>query len=65
MKVRTLTVAAILMCTTMLTSSCVGSFSLFNKLASWNRGATDNKFLSSSHLHMLYARLPTCWCSTR
>ena len=46
MKVRTLTVAAILMCTTMLTSSCVGSFSLFNKLASWNRGATDNKFLN-------------------
>lgn len=30
----------------LLTSSCVGSFSLFNKLASWNKRATGNKFLN-------------------
>ena len=29
-----------------LTSSCVGSFAMFNKLASWNKTATDNKFLN-------------------
>ena len=46
MKTKTLTVAAILMCASMLTSSCVGSFSLFNKLASWNKNATNSKFLN-------------------
>ena len=30
----------------MLTTSCVGSFSLFNKLASWNKDATGSKFLN-------------------
>ena len=30
----------------MLTSSCVGSFSLFNKLSAWNRDATGNKLLN-------------------
>lgn len=29
-----------------MASSCVGSFSLFNKLASWNKGATNSKFLN-------------------
>lgn len=46
MKRRFLTVATVLMCATMLTTSCVGSFSLFNKLATWNKGATGNKFLN-------------------
>ena len=46
MKTKTLTVAAILMCDSLLTSSCVGSFSLFNKLASWNKNATNSKFLN-------------------
>lgn len=31
---------------TMLASSCVGSFTMFNKLASWNKRATDSKFLN-------------------
>lgn len=39
-------VAVLLMGGAMLTTSCVGSFSLFNKLAQWNRKATDNKFLN-------------------
>lgn len=30
----------------LLFSSCVGSFSLFNKLSSWNRKATGSKFLN-------------------
>ena len=46
MKRRFLTVANVLMCATMLTTSCVGSFSLFNKLASWNKDATGSKFLN-------------------
>ena len=46
MKTKTLTVAAILMCASLLTSSCVGSFALFNKLASWNKNATNSKFLN-------------------
>ena len=32
---------------TSLFSSCIGSFSLFNKLAKWNLKATDNKFLNA------------------
>ena len=46
MKARHLSVAAILLAATVLTSSCVGSFSLFNKLAQWNKGATKCKFLN-------------------
>ena len=45
MKRRFLTVATLLLCATMLTTSCVGSFSLFNKLAAWNKDATASKFL--------------------
>lgn len=32
---------------TTLFSSCIGSFTLFNKLAKWNLKATDNKFLNA------------------
>lgn len=46
MKIRHLKVSAVLLAATLLTSSCVGSFSLFNKLAGWNKGATGNKFLN-------------------
>ena len=46
MKARHLSVAIILIAAASLTSSCVGSFSLFNKLASWNKGATKSKFLN-------------------
>ena len=46
MKMKHLKVAAILLSGALLTSSCVGSFGLFNKLASWNKGATNEKFLN-------------------
>ena len=46
MKRKSLTVATLLLCATMLTTSCVGSFSLFNKLAAWNKDATGSKFLN-------------------
>ncbi len=36
----------LLLAGTILTSSCVGSFGLFNKLAQWNKTATDSKFLN-------------------
>ena len=39
-------VATLFMAGAMLTSSCVGSFSLFNRLANWNRQATNEKFLN-------------------
>ncbi len=32
---------------TLLSSSCLGSFSAFNKLRDWNDGLTDNKFLDN------------------
>ena len=41
-----LTVAAVLLCGAMLTNSCVGSFAMFNKFASWNNRATNSKFLN-------------------
>ena len=39
-------VAALLCAASLLTSSCVGSFKLFNKLAGWNKDATGSKFLN-------------------
>lgn len=46
MKTRHLKVAALLMSGALLTSSCVGSFKLFNKLATWNKSATNERFLN-------------------
>ena len=46
MKKRTLTVATAILAATMLTSSCIGKFALFNGLLSWNQKATGNKFLN-------------------
>ena len=46
MKIRNLKVTALFMAVCLLTSSCVGSFGLFNKLASWNKEATGSKFLN-------------------
>ena len=40
-------VAALLLAGTMLTTSCIGSFSLFNKYESWQRNMTDNKFVNA------------------
>jgi len=46
MKMKHLSVAALFLATTLITTSCVGSFSLFNKLASWNTQATGSKILN-------------------
>lgn len=46
MRMKHLKVATLFMAGAMLTSSCVGSFSLFNRLANWNRQATNEKFLN-------------------
>lgn len=46
MKIKHVKVAAMLMAGCLLSSSCVGSFSLFNKIAKWNRHATKYKFLN-------------------
>ncbi len=46
MKIKHLSVALCLMAGVMATSSCVGSFALFNKLAAWNKDATNSKILN-------------------
>lgn len=46
MKKNYLGVVVAFMAATLLTTSCVGSFALFNKLASWNKRATNSKFLN-------------------
>lgn len=46
MKKNYLSISAVLLAAAMLSTSCVGSFSLFNKLASWNKQATGSKFLN-------------------
>ena len=44
-KNRFMTIAAFALCTTILFSSCVGSFGLFNRLSSWNQ-TVGNKFVN-------------------
>ena len=46
MKMNRMKVATLVLAGTLLTTSCVGSFGLFNKLASWNKRATNSKFLN-------------------
>ena len=46
MRMRHLKVAVVLLAGVLLTNSCVGSFSLFNKLATWNKSATSERFLN-------------------
>lgn len=46
MKIKHLKVAVLLMAASIVTSSCVGSFGLFNHLAQWNKKATGSKFLN-------------------
>ncbi|MCK9160744.1 MAG: DUF3332 domain-containing protein, partial [Bacteroidaceae bacterium] len=45
MKKINLKLATALLCGTMLFSSCVGSFSLFNRVAQWNNSLGD-KFVN-------------------
>lgn len=37
---------ALLLGTSIMYSSCIGTFPTFNKVASWNRGITGNKFVN-------------------
>jgi len=46
MKTRTLKVATILLAASLTMTSCIGSFSLFNGLAAWNKDATGNNILN-------------------
>ena len=46
MKKKNLRVSTLLLAATLLTTSCIGSLGLFNKLLSWNKTATDSKFLN-------------------
>ena len=46
MKIKHLKVSALFMAAALLTTSCVGSFSLFNRVAKWNMRATNSKFLN-------------------
>ena len=34
------------LCGSMMFSSCIGSFALFNKVKDWNEGVTDSKFVN-------------------
>lgn len=43
---RNIKLMACLFAATILTSSCVGSFCMFNKLAQWNKEATKYKFVN-------------------
>ena len=46
MKGKSMKAIILLLAGSMALSSCVGSFSLFNKLADWNKNATKDKFLN-------------------
>ena len=46
MKIKHLKVSVLFMAAALLTTSCVGSFSLFNRVAKWNMRATNSKFLN-------------------
>lgn len=46
MKIKYLTLSACLVAYAFTATSCVGSFAMFNKLASWNKHATNSKFLN-------------------
>lgn len=43
---KNLKIMACIMAVSLLSSSCIGSFCMFNKLASWNKSATKSKFLN-------------------
>ena len=46
MKIKHIQVAALLMAATMMTTSCIGSFSLFNKYEKWQCNMTKSKILN-------------------
>lgn len=46
MKKNALLASSLVLSACLLTSSCIGSFGLFNKMAAWNLGLTGNKFVN-------------------
>ena len=46
-----------LLCGSVMFSSCIGSFGLFNKLRNWNEGLSDNKFVNELVFLAMY-RIP-------
>ena len=47
MKTKSVKVAVLLLSGCLVFSSCIGSFSLFNSYAKWQRTMTDNKFVNA------------------
>lgn len=47
MKKKTLQLATVLLAGSVVFSSCIGSFSLFNSYAKWQRNMTDSKFVNA------------------
>ena len=50
---KNLKIMACIMAVSLLSSSCIGSFCMFNKLASWNKSATKSKFLNELVLNTI------------
>ena len=50
--------AALLLAGTLVTTSCIGSFALFNQLAEWNKTATDSKIVNGI---LGFVLLPTAY----
>lgn len=65
MKIRHLKVSALLLAATLLTSSCVGSFSLFNRVAKWNTHATSSKFLNEIIFILISPKTPATSMASR
>jgi hypothetical protein len=40
-------IGAIALCSTLLLSSCLGSFQAFNNLKEWNSGVSESKFVNN------------------
>ena len=62
MKKTSLTVATLLLAGSVLCTSCIGSFSLFNKYEKWQCNMTKSKIVTCSRLWAAYVSLwmPLC-----
>ncbi len=54
MKRSKISAACLLLCGSIMFSSCIGSFGLFNKVRDWNEGISDNKFVNELIFLALY-----------
>lgn len=60
MRIKRFSIAALCLAAVMSGISCIGSYSLFNKLAAWNREATDSKFLNELIFLVISPAYPIC-----